>query len=88
MTANAPYRGRVENIDPGYRATAVTPSNTTEVNARGLYVGTGGNLVITTFEGNDVTFKNVASGSWLPIFAWKVKTSTTASDIVALDVTQ
>lgn len=86
MAAKTPYPGNGKNIDPGIRITAVTKSDTAELNARGLYVGTGGDLVITTVEGNDVTFKNVASGSWLPIYAYRVKAATTAADIVALDL--
>lgn len=86
MGANIPYAGNPKNIDPGIRVSAVTKSDTAELNARGLYVGTAGDLVITTLEGNDVTFKNVPAGAVLPIYVLKVKQATTAADIVALDV--
>lgn len=71
---------------------SITPSDTenfqykTQVN-RGavLYVGTGGDLRVLTYSGDDVVFKNVANGSFLPVQVVKVfSTNTTASDIIAL----
>lgn len=50
-----------------------------------LYVGTGGNLKVTMSGGDDVTFVNIADGSFLPILVDKVfATGTTASNILAL----
>ena len=79
-----------ENTDP-------QPGDTTTVLQRGacLYVGTGGNVKVrmeSQYLKNpkvDVTFKNVASGSFLPIQVIKVfggdgTNGTTASDIIAL----
>jgi len=66
---------------------AVTPSDSTDLDAlaKGLYVGTGGDVVIMDRAGNTVTFVNVVSGSVLPVFVTRVmSTNTTASDIVAL----
>lgn len=86
MAAKTPYRGKGENIDPGLGFSAVTPSDSTEVNARGLYIGTGGDVAIVNTQGTAVTFKNVPTGTILPVFAYKVNaTNTTASNIVALD---
>lgn len=65
----------------------VTPSDSTVLPAdvRALYVGTGGNLVVTDQAGTDATFPNVPTGALLPIRATKVKaTGTTASTIIAL----
>lgn len=66
---------------------AVTPHDTNELStySRALYVGTGGDLVVTLRSGNDVTLTGVVSGSLLRLWCTKVKsTGTTASDIVAL----
>ena len=54
-----------------------------------LYVGTGGNVKVRMESKVDVTFKNVASGSFLPIQVIKVfggdgSLGTTASQIIAL----
>jgi hypothetical protein len=70
---------------PAVGAAAVTPNDATVVNARALYVGTGGNLKVTMANGSVVTFSTVLSGSWCPIgvrIVWS--TGTSASDIVAL----
>lgn len=77
----------VNNPYPAEYAEAVTPHDTTELSPvpRSLYIGTGGNVVVTMEGGGDVTFKNVSSGSILPIRVTKVKNaSTTAQNIVAL----
>lgn len=88
MASRPPTRGRGENVDPGLNFSAVTPSDSTEVNARGLYVGTGGDVALVNTQGTAVTFKNVPTGTILPVFAWKVNsTNTTASNLVALDAT-
>lgn len=50
-----------------------------------LYVGTGGDLVVTTVGGDKITFVNIQDGSFLPIQVVKVwATGTTADDIIAL----
>lgn len=50
-----------------------------------LYIGTGGNVKVTTISGDDVTFMNLGSGSVLAVQVKKVfKTGTSASNIVAL----
>ena len=53
---------------------------------KALFIGTGGTLVARGANGAaDVTFKNLASGSVLPLRASHVRaTGTTAADIVAL----
>lgn len=52
-----------------------------------LYVGTGGNIRVLTAGGDDITFYNVQSGSFLPVHASKVfLTGTTASNILAMDM--
>ena len=50
-----------------------------------LYIGTGGDVKVTTISGDDVTFKNLANGSVLAVQVKKVfSTGTDAADIVAL----
>ena len=72
---------------PGVNAEAVTPDDSTDLTnvTRGLYVGTGGDLVVIMQGGQTITFTAVPTGAVLPIRVSRVKsTSTTASDIVAL----
>ncbi|QGH72919.1 MAG: hypothetical protein [Podoviridae sp. ctrTa16] len=50
-----------------------------------LYVGTGGDVAVITVGGDNVVFKNLASGQFVPVQVLRVKsTDTTASDIIAL----
>lgn len=82
------HSGFVEGLtSPADNATAVTPSDSTDLafNSRALYVGGAGNLVVTMAGGGDVTFTAVPAGSILPIRVNRVKaTSTTATSIVNL----
>lgn len=82
------HSGFVEGLtSPADNATAVTPSDSTDLafNSRALYVGGAGNLVVTMAGGGDVTFTAVPAGSILPIRVSRVKsTNTTATSIVNL----
>lgn len=49
-----------------------------------LYVGTGGDLEVETTGGDIVTLLNVSSGQFIPVNVMKVRTGTTAADILAL----
>ena len=50
-----------------------------------LFIGTGGDVKVTTISGDDVTFKNLPNGSVLAVQVKKVfSTGTDAADIVAL----
>tara|TARA_R110000803_G_scaffold96268_1_gene164390 strand:+ start:180 stop:446 length:267 start_codon:yes stop_codon:yes gene_type:complete len=78
------------------RAAVVTTSDTANIpniaseNGEGnlgclLYVGTSGNLKVTTSGGDTVTLVNILGGQFLPISVVKVfATGTTASNIIAL----
>lgn len=71
---------------PGYDAATVTPSDSTDlaITSRALYVGTAGNLRVTTASGSIVTFANAPEGM-LPMRVSRVHASgTTAADIVAV----
>jgi hypothetical protein len=72
---------------PAGNYATVTPSDTVNFaeTCRGLWVGTGGNVVCVRPNGTAVTFVNVPDGYLLPVIAKRVNTtSTTASNIVAL----
>lgn len=76
--------------DPAKLAFAVTPSDTDAIQVgRAIYVGTGGGD-LTVVMANDltntpVTFKNVNSGSLLPLeVRFVMSTATTVSDIVVV----
>lgn len=73
---------------PAPNFAAVTPhasNNITPANPRALYVGVGGDVVIVGRDNTtEVTFKNVPSGTVLPVQALRVDDSSTATDIVAL----
>ena len=66
------------------RATEVTPNDATEYSeCRAIYVGSGGDLAITTRGGDSVTLVAVPTGSLLPVDAKIIlSTGTTASSIV------
>lgn len=69
-----------------FRAESVTPSDTVDFKApaRGLYVGSAGNVVVVNMDGSTVTFTAVPAGAILPTRARRVNaSSTTASSIVA-----
>ena len=71
---------------PGYFSAEITPSDSTDlsVDARALYVGTGGDVRLLTSGGNTVTFRNVSAGI-LPIRVRRVyAVGTTATDLVAV----
>lgn len=72
------------NTQPATGFIAVTPSDTTIIGCRALFIGTSGNLTLDSANQSNVVFKNVPSGTVLPVQALRVKAATTALDIVAL----
>jgi hypothetical protein len=74
-----------ENFQVPNRAVAVTPSDTTEVFASAIYIGSGGNVSVITEGGDTVTFSNVPAGTTLVIRVTRIRaTSTTATNIVRM----
>lgn len=75
-----------ENSNVHSRAAAVTPNDSTIVNARALYIGGAGNVAIKARDTDvAVTFIAVPVGTILPVAAAIVMaTNTTATNIVAL----
>lgn len=89
------YRERQNPNSAGFFA-AITTSDTVNyvhpedanatLVARGIYVGTGGNIVAINIAGSAVTFSNVPAGTTLAIDHIRVnQTNTTASNLVRLD---
>ena len=66
-------------------AGAITPSNTDDLPQFSVvYVGTGGNVKVTTAQGTVVTFSNAIAGSVLPVRVRRVWADSTASNMVAI----
>jgi hypothetical protein len=64
-------------------AAAITPHDTNENRFAGIYVGTTGNVKVTTIDGDAVTFSSVPAGKDLAVrvkLVWS--TGTTASNLV------
>lgn len=83
----APANNPINSAQPGEFATAVTTSDSVSFSVlpRALYIGTGGDATLLLPAGNTVVFKNLSSGTILPVRASRVNaTGTTAADIVAL----
>jgi hypothetical protein len=71
----------------GVNFTAVTKSDTTEVNCKAIFVGTTGDIILAPSVGaTPVAFKNLGNGTILPIELKKgtINAATTAADLVAL----
>lgn len=49
-----------------------------------LYIGGSGDLEVQTVGGDNVTFFGVTAGQFIPVNVMKVRTGTSASDILAL----
>ena len=73
---------------PATRAVSVTPHDVDALAdiPKALFVGTGGNLTVRGLGGgSDTVWKNLPSGSIVPLRAQYVRaTGTTAADILAL----
>lgn len=70
---------------PCERAAAVTPADGADLanTSRALWIGTAGDVKVTTKQGDTVTF--VGATGWMPIRAARVwSTGTTASNILAV----
>jgi hypothetical protein len=73
------------STEPGRTARAITPNDSATIGGvRGIFVGTAGNLTVDFTDVSDVVFKNVPSGTLLPIAPLRVKAATTAADIVGI----
>lgn len=71
---------------PAENGFAITPSDTDlTYTTRGLYVGTGGDVVCTLKGGQELTFANVPDGVILPLRIVNIdSTGTTATGLIGL----
>ena len=67
-------------------AWTISPSDSTvfDLPTSGIYIGTGGDLVVVMLDGVTATFPGVPDGSLLPIRVSKVLAATTARSLVGL----
>lgn len=76
----------VQLADPPMNAAAVTPHDTNELSkvTRCIYVGSDGDIALTTAAGNAVTFAGAKAGTQISVRAKIIKsTGTTATGIIA-----
>lgn len=76
----------VDLLGPADLAAAVTPSDTENlpIASKRLWIGSVGNVKLTTVGGSTVTYLAVPSGTYLLVRAQQVfATDTTAEDIIA-----
>ena len=68
------------------RAVAIAPSNSVDLTVSGavVFIGVGGDVKVTTVSGDTAVFKNLASGSILPVQVRRVWADSTATDMIAL----
>ena len=83
------FEGKQPVLDsPAFNAETVAPDNDNDMpnTSRAIYVGGTGDLEVVMADGGAaVTFRNVVSGSLLPIRAARVRVeNTTATHIVCL----
>ena len=67
-------------------AVAVTPSDVTTFESSMLYVGSTGDVKVTTAQGTDVTFTAVPAGTVLPVRIKKVFATGTTALIVLVRI--
>lgn len=75
------------NSAPAMEAAAVTPNDSTDLPngpCRALYIGGAGSVVVDTANSTSVTFAGLTAGTILPLNVRRVRTASTATNIVAL----
>lgn len=83
----APVVAAVSDSDPADSWVSCTPNDDTEYSPlpTAIFVGTTGHLALRGADGVNVTFKNLPSGSFVPLQPSRVlATGTTALDIVLI----
>lgn len=81
------HEQRVELTSPCNNGFSIVPSDAVDLSrtTRGIYVGSSGDLNVTTKGGDTVTLKNLAAGIVHPLRVSRVwATGTTATDIVGV----
>lgn len=70
---------------PAEKVSAVTPSDSTLVNCKGLYIGGTGNVAVVPIGGGSAVTFNAVPVGFFPVACQKVmSTNTTATNIIAL----
>lgn len=72
------------HVNAATSGAAITPSDTTEVDFNGIYVGGAGNLTVILLDGSEVTLTAVIVGTVYPLRVTKVKAATTATNLLGL----
>lgn len=78
---------RASKTQPAFDAFSITPSDSVdfETPARGIYVGSSGNISLVTPKGNTVVLVSALVGTIIPVQCTRVNsTNTTASNLVGL----
>lgn len=81
------YEGHANSLEgPASHGFAITPNDTVDLEevTRAIYVGTAGNIVMRLQSGAEVTFTAVPAGTVLPARAVRIRTATTAGNLVGL----
>jgi hypothetical protein len=84
MAKNTNYSPTFPMFPGGART--VTPSDTVNLSYPSvIYVGVGGNVQVTTAQGDQVTFVGLLAGQIIPVQVIRVwSTSTTATSLLAI----
>lgn len=75
------------NSAPAMEAAAVTPNDSTDLPngpCRALYIGGAGSAVVDTYNNTNITFAGLTAGTILPLNVRRVRTASTATNMVAL----
>ncbi|WP_408586585.1 hypothetical protein [Novosphingobium sp.] len=87
MPTRSPTSGFADTPDsPALRATPVVPGDNPILPLpKGIYVGTGGDVTLRAIGSSaDVTYKNLANGSYIAVRAQFIRAAgTTATDLIA-----
>jgi hypothetical protein len=74
---------RLVSNAPASQGSAITKGTAFPL-SRGIWVGTGGSLIVTWPDGSTATLLNVASGTLMPLAVTNIDAGSTASDLVRL----
>ena len=88
MAATDLFTHSVGATSPAENAFAITPHDTNELTyvTRGLYLGVSGDVAVTTSNGDEVTFLNMAAGIIHPLRVKIVKDTGTDADLGIIGV--
>lgn len=78
-----PLDRRASLVSPIEGGQAVVKSDTENLDQRNrlMYIGTGGTLVVVMRDGSELTFQNIAGGTWFPGRFKNVKLVSTVDNV-------